>query len=235
VRDVVVPDFRFIDLLAKRLRKPDDVLIFELLLGTGGRRSEVAGIRIGDVDLTARRVWIREPVVEVEGRMVRNSTPKSGRDRAVIVGPELAALLRQKLAAVEKPSRDTALFTGPRGGGLRWGNYLPRTLRPAIESAAVRWAAVERRRLMESGWSKPEATAQALDEATRLRCLTPHHLRHTAAALLWTAGATDIEVQHILGHADIDTSRRLYGHLLSGSTDSAAGRVEQLRRARRVS
>lgn len=48
------------------------------------------------------------------------------------------------------------------------------------------------------------------------------------------AGANDIEVQLILGHADIETSRRLYGHLLAGSGESAVARVEQLRRARRA-
>jgi integrase len=60
-------------------------------------------------------------------------------------------------------------------------------------------------------------------------------LRHTAAALLWAAGASDIEVQLILGHSDLATSKRLYAHLLEGSQDSAAARVEQLREARRAS
>ena len=45
-------------------------LIFELLLGTGGRRSEVAGINISDSDLDAKRVWVTEPVGEVEGRLM---------------------------------------------------------------------------------------------------------------------------------------------------------------------
>jgi integrase len=67
VRDIVVPDFRFVDMLSSRL-EVEDRLVFELLLGTAGRRSEVTGIRIGDVDLPAKRVWIRAPVVEVEGR-----------------------------------------------------------------------------------------------------------------------------------------------------------------------
>jgi integrase len=58
---------------------------------------------------------------------------------------------------------------------------------------------------------------------------------HTAAALLWAAGASDFKVQMILGRADIETSRRLYGHLLVGSAESAAARVEQLRQARRAS
>ena len=165
---------------------------------------------------------------------MRNPVPKGGHARAVVLGPQLAGLLRDHLARMGPAGPETPLFGGPRGAGLRWNNYLPRRLRPAIEAAAGRWAVLERKRLMEEGWTKPEATAQALNQAAGLRRLTPHHLRHTAAALLWAAGANDIEVQLILGHADIETSRRLYGHLLAGSGESAVARVEQLRRARRA-
>jgi integrase len=153
----------------------------------------------------------------------------------VIVGPQLAELLRRHLASMGATAPDTPLFSGARGDGLRWNNYFPRPLRPATDSAALRWAAVERRRLIGEGWSRIEATAHVRREAARLRQLTPHHLRRTAAALLWAAGASDIEVQVILGHADIATSRRLYGHLLAGSEQAAAVGVEQLRQARRVS
>lgn len=235
MRDIVVPDFRFLDVLVNRLRDPDGRLIFELLLGTGGRRSEVAGMRVGDADLAARRVWVRQPVVEVEGRQVRNPTPKGGHARPVILGLQLTALLRDHVARVGATEPEAPLFSGERGALLRWNNYFARRLRPAIESAGTRWAVFERRRLMTEGWAKREATTQALREAAELRQLTQHHLRHTAAALLWAAGASDIEVQLILGHKDIGTSRRLYAHLLSGPGESAAARVEQLREARRFS
>jgi integrase len=234
-RDIVVPDFRFLDLLCRRLGDGEDRLVFELLLGTGGRRSEVAGMVVGDVDLAARRVWVREPVVEVEGRLVRNPTPKGGRDRAVVVGPKLAQLLREHVLRTGGGEPDRPLLVSPRGKGFRWNNYLARTLRPAIISTAMRWAAIERRRLINDGMTKADATAQALAEARKLCGLTPHHLRHTAAALLWAAGASDIEVQLILGHRDIETSKRLYAHLLRGSGESAAERVEQLREACRAS
>ena len=125
VRDIVVPDFRFLDILASRLRDPDDRLIFELLLGTGGRRSEVAGMRVGDVDLVGRRVWVRQPVVEVEGRRVRKQAPKSGHNRAVIMGPQLAALVRDRLARMGPTEPETPLFSGERGGGLRWETTYP--------------------------------------------------------------------------------------------------------------
>ncbi|MGH9074058.1 MAG: tyrosine-type recombinase/integrase, partial [Acidimicrobiales bacterium] len=234
VREIVVPDFSFLDLLAARLPTPEDRLVFELLLGTGGRRSEVAGMTVGDVDLPAKRVWVRRPVVEVEGRLVRNPTPKGGRTRAVMVGPQLAGLLKVHLEGLGSPVPDEPLLTSPRGDGFRWNNYLSRRLRPAVASAATRWAALERRRLLAEGWSRKAATARVLTEATKLRRLTPHHLRHTAAALLWAAGASDVEVQLILGHNDIETSRRLYAHLLADSAENAAARVEQLRQARRT-
>ena len=235
VRVIVVPDFRFIDMLSSRLGAGQDRLVFELLLGTGGRRSEVAGMLVGDVDLAAKRVWVRQPVVEVEGRLVRNPTPKGGRNRAVVVGPQLAQLLREHLIALGMPAADAPLLTSAKGAGFRWNNYLARRLRPKICSTAVRWAVGERKRLVAEGLSRAEATAEAVAAAEKLKGLTPHHLRHTAAALLWAAGASDIEVQLILGHADIETSKRLYAHLLEGSQDSAAARVEQLRDARRAS
>jgi integrase len=235
VREIVVPDFRYIDMLSTRLGTGQDRLVFELLLGTGGRRSEVAGMVIGDVDLPAKRVWVRKPVVEVAGRLVRNQTPKGGRNRAVVVGPQLAQLLRSHLAGRDTSSPDEPLLQSVGGKGFRWNNYLARRLRPKIHSTAVRWAVEERSRLLDQGLSRAEATSEAVASAQKLKGLTPHHLRHTAAALLWAAGASDIEVQLILGHADIDTSKRLYAHLLEGSQDSAAARVEQLREARRTS
>ena len=234
VREIVVPDFRFIEMLSDRLGTGQDRLVFELLLGTGGRRSEVAGTVVGDVDLSAKRVWVRQPVVEVEGRLVRNSTPKGGRNRAVIVGPQLTQLLREHLHRRGQPAPDAPLLTSVNGAGFRWNGYLSRHLRPLICSTAVRWTVGERKRLMAQGLSRSEATIDAVAAAQKLKRLTPHHLRHTAAALLWAAGASDIEVQLILGHADVATSKRLYAHLLEGSQDSAAARVEQLRDARRT-
>jgi integrase len=232
VREIVVPDFRFIDMHTRRLRGQDR-LIFELLLGTAGRRSEVAGLRVGDVDLGAKRVWIREPVVEPGGQQVRRPTPKGGQARCVIIGPQLSQLLKEHLLARGMPAAQDPLVLGPRGGMLRWNNYLPDIFRPAVIETATRWAVGERKRLIEQeGYRRPEATKAAVEAAYRLKKLSPHHLRHTAAALMWAAGATDIEVQLTLGHWDLSTSRRLYAHLLQGSQDNLAARVEQLRLAR---
>jgi hypothetical protein len=91
----------------------------------------VAGMVVGDVDLSAKRVWVRQPVVEVEGRLVRNATPKGGRNRAVIVGPQLAQLLREHLGRRDQPQPNAPLLTSVNGAGFRWNglSYLSGTRR----------------------------------------------------------------------------------------------------------
>jgi integrase len=43
--------------------------------------------------------------------------------------------------------------------------------------------------------------------------VTPHALRHTAAAIMIDQGADPLQVQKRLGHKDISTTLRIYGHL----------------------
>jgi integrase len=140
-REIVVPDFRFIEMLSNRLGSGQDRLVFELLLGTGGRRSEVAGMVVGDVDLAAKRIWVRQPVIEVEGRLVRNQKPKGGRNRAVVVGPQLAELLREHLNRRARPPSDAPVLTSVNGAGFRWNGYLLATFvrSSALPPSAGQW------------------------------------------------------------------------------------------------
>ena len=57
-------------------------------------------------------------------------------------------------------------------------------------------------------------------------------LRHTAVALMIAAGATDTEIQLTLGHSDIETSRRIYMHVLDSQQNTTADRVEEIRHQR---
>jgi hypothetical protein len=75
-------------------------------------------------------------VVEVEGRLVRRRKPKGGHHRAIVVGPQLAQLLKEQLLRRGMPGPEEPLIVSRRNAGLRWNNYMKRTLRPAIESTA---------------------------------------------------------------------------------------------------
>jgi integrase len=67
----------------------------------------------------------------------------------------------------------------------------------------------------------------AVDRA-RLAPLTPHEMRHTAAALMIAEGANPITVQRRLGHRDVITTLQFYGHLFPEQDDLLTGRLDDL-------
>ena len=83
-----------------------------------------------------------------------------------------------------------------------------RVLSGALDSSANRGVARPLdRNTVSRGWHK-----QALKDAA-LRDVPLHALRHTAAAAWLAAGNSLMYVQRQLGHAEISTTERYYGHL----------------------
>jgi integrase len=91
---------------------------------------------------------------------------------------------------------DALLFTAPRGGPLRIGNFRRRVWWPALEAAG-------------------------LARSTRI-----HVLRHTCASLLIRQGVHPKAIQHHLGHASIQITMDRYGHLLPDQFDDLASRLD---------
>lgn len=57
--------------------------------------------------------------------------------------------------------------------------------------------------------------------------LVPHELRHTAASLAISAGATVKSVQRMLGHASATLTLDRYGHLFPDELDGVAARLDE--------
>jgi integrase len=85
----------------------------------GLRWGEAAGLRVRRVDLLRGRLTVAETVMEVNGRVVFG-TPKSHQARAVPIPRFLRDELARQLAG---KSGDELVFTSPRGGVLRVGNF----------------------------------------------------------------------------------------------------------------
>lgn len=166
-------------------------MLVYLLAYCGLRFGEAAGLRVGDVDLTRRRLRVERPISDVDGHLV-TTTPKSHHSREVPVPALLAAMLA---GVVDGRSADTPLFTGPGGGLLRGNNF--------------------RRRSFD------RATA-----TVGLAGLTPHELRHTAASLAVSAGASVKAVQRMLGHASAAMTLDVYAGLFGDDLDAVADRLD---------
>lgn len=163
--------------------------VAETLIGAGGRISETLALRRKDVEL------------EASGGMIVLYSPKSKRRRRVEIGRSLSQVLRAQLdrraqmAGGDDP--DALVFVMPvritkhdhgRWAGNGDGGPMDRTT-------------------ISRDWHKA-----ALEDAG-LRDMPLHGLRHTAAASWLAAGNSLKYVKDQLGHADITTTERYYGHL----------------------
>ena len=172
--------------------------VAELLIGSGLRISEALALKVSDLELEAKGGVI---VVYRSRKKDSVGSTKSDRFRSVEIGQGLSNVLRDHLARrAEMASGDQAcahVFVMPvrtrkRDQG-RWegdgaGEPMDRTT-------------------VSRDWHKA-----ALQDAS-LRDMPLHALRHTAAAA-WLAGANSLMyAQRQLGHADIRTTERYYGHL----------------------
>ncbi len=151
---------------------------------TGLRWSELAALKLKNLDLLKGVVQVRESLVEVNGHLCSGST-KTGAARAASLPRFLCRMLTDHLK--DFPPVDGFVFTSRQGGPLR-RNFYKRHYLPALKATV-----------------DPE-----LCLCDRLSCgarHTPlyrfHDLRHTCAALLIAQGAHPKEIQERLGHSTI--------------------------------
>jgi integrase/recombinase XerC len=167
-----------------------DRAILELFYASGLRLSELAGLDLGDVNLTAR-------MVRVLG--------KGGKERLVPFNTSTAAALRAYLK-----EREAIVRAAPRGE--------TRADRTAARLRHHRQAA--RREPLFVNYRGTRLSARSIDRLVRryvALCssrlgISPHALRHSFATHLLQRGADLRAIQEMLGHSRLSTTQR-YTHV----------------------
>lgn len=108
-------------------------LVVLILAYCGLRYGELAGLRVGRVDLLRRRLDVVQTLTEVSGRLV-TGTPKTHQCRSVPVPRSLVDALAVHMAG---KSADDLVFTAPEGGPLRLMNFRRRAFDPAARAAGL--------------------------------------------------------------------------------------------------
>jgi integrase len=163
--------------------------LFFTAIHTGLRAGELAGLQRGDIDFHGNYVVVQRSIDRVHRTIVPT---KSKRVRRVDLFDELIAVLKEHL-------RQQKEFW------LGEGRPQPDWLFPNLEG----------------GWSDMRNIADRHFD----RCLEKaglhrrrfHDLRHTFASLLLTNGAPMAYVSEQMGHASIQLTVKLYGHLQPGA------------------
>jgi len=89
---------------------------------TGLRWGELAGLRVGDLDMLRRRLTVRSTLVEASGQALRLGPPKSKASERTITLPEfIVETLARHLKSY--PPIDEMVWTTERGSLLRRGSF----------------------------------------------------------------------------------------------------------------
>lgn len=180
-------------------------LAWQILLSTGMRRGEVAGLRWSDIDLDRAVIEVCNNRVSI-GWRVSESSPKSGRGRRVSLDPSLVRSLR--IAKVERAA--WRLAAGEAWEGAEHDLVLCDQLGRAVH---------------------PETLTKAFAHAVKragLPLIRLHDLRHTHATLLLADGVAAKVVQERLGHSSISVTLDLYGHVTAELEQQAADRIANI-------
>jgi integrase len=175
----------------------------EVLVRAGLRISEAVALQIADLEFeqTGGFIVVYRSHKKTRTRRTANGSTKGDKFRSVEIGPGLSRTLQVQLA------RRAEMASGDQKNA-------PVFVMP------VRTRKVDRGRWASAGDPEPfdrstvsrEWHKIALQDAA-MRDMPLHSLRHTAAAA-WLAGGNSLMyVQRQLGHADIATTERYYGHL----------------------
>jgi integrase len=175
----------------------------ETLLHAGLRISEAIALQIGDLNLeyTGGVIVVYRSRKKAHGSGIANGSTKGDRFRSVEIGPHLSRVLKDQVA------RRKEIGTGDQQDAPVF--VMPVRRRKAERG---RWAGAGDPAPLDRNTVSREWHKLALHDAG-LRDMPLHSLRHTAAAAWLAAGNSLMYVQRQLGHADIATTERHYGHL----------------------
>lgn len=103
----------------------------------------------------------------------------------------------------------------------RPSRYLKQLRRPA------RFRLLRHDRRAATRLERRPPVVETTDPPRRSKDIRFHGLRHTAATLMFAAGVQPMVVTQRLGHTEVTTTMRLYGHLLPMLQRDVARTVEQ--------
>lgn len=178
-----------------------------LALSLGMRRGEVCGLCWSDVDLERGVLHVRGNVQYVPGNGLVYGQPKTdSSERTIKLPATLIAALRwhkerqraERAAMGDGWQENDYVFVAANNGGM---------LNPCV---------------------LVEAFKRALKVAGLPLTVRFHDLRHGCASFLIAQNVHPKVISAILGHSSIQITMNLYGHLLPGTLDDAASKVDDL-------
>ena len=186
--------------LLEAAEAPVDTILY-LAVYSGLRRGELFGLQWGDLDEEANQIRVRRS--NYQGVL---TTPKTKHSERTVDLPTRIVTLLQEYRTDYPPKKGDYIFRTDTGTPMDPDNWFGRFFVPTAIKAKLR-----------------AATPSEAGDDEQLVGL--HTLRHTYASLLINQGESIKYVSKQLGHASINITADLYGHLFKETSVSAMNRL----------
>jgi integrase len=179
-------------------------VLYQLVLATGLRQSEVLGLKWSDLDIDNSNLTVQRQLKRniKNGDYFKTTKTASGR-RSIKIGKQTLEKLKEhrKNQALEKMEVESweendLIFPSRLGTPLNQSNLLK--------------------------------SYKSLIRKSGLKEIRFHDLRHTAASLMLNHGVPVIIVSKRLGHSKVSVTLDTYGHVMSELQDEAAELIDDL-------
>ena len=179
-------------------------LITHLLMVTGARRGEIAGLKWSKFDMERRRLKVDSALLSSKEIGTYETTTKTSNHRYIPLPDETFALLKRyrvsqlelQLANGDRWVQTDYVFTQSDGSPIR-----PDTI--------TQWLA-------------------KFSKRKNLPHINPHAFRHTAASVLISQGTDVVTVSKMLGHAKVSTTEDIYSHVIEESKQLASNALAEV-------
>lgn len=172
--------------------------VYVLGIMTGMRQGEMFGLQWGDIDFDSREIRISRQAKDFRGKVVLK-TPKTAAGIRTITIPDRTLAAISARREIAKAEKHDSLQVFTSP----WGKILRRS------------------EFWKQNW-KP--LLKKLDLAHR----GAHHLRHTAATTMLTAGVPPHIVAGVLGHETAETVMEIYAHYIRNDSNIASDAMSRI-------
>lgn len=187
---------------------------YRLALETGMRKGELCGLKWEDIDSTNNSVVVTRTMIK-PGKIPVFGPPKNGCARTVRIAAETMKVLKQHKAH----QQEIKLEHRPEYNDL--GLIFAKDWEDIHKHGDSLGDPIQMNNIGQRQFAD-------LIEKAKVKTITFHGMRHTAATLALKSGIQPHVVQQMLGHKRIEITLGIYGHVLPDMKEEAAEKLSSL-------
>lgn len=198
-------------------------VVMLLLIFSGARRSEIAGIKMKNINIKNNSVAFREGIFYTKEKGIYVDELKTEKSKRTLKLPVLVMDVIKKLILQNRKNKlkygsawndNDFLLTQDNGNPIH-----PDSITDYCEKFRTKYNKI----IKENNKKKDKTEQEEL-----IPHINPHAFRHSQASMLFFSGADPITVSRRLGHAQVSTTTDIYSHILETADENASNTLENL-------